>query len=85
MDREAPKERAMATKTPKRSDLLSLSVPERILLVEDLWDSIAAVPEEVPLSDRQKAELDRRLHAYRRTPGRGSSWEAVLKRLRNRP
>jgi len=72
-------------KTPKRSDLLSLSVPERILLVENIWDSIAKTPESVPLSDKQKAELDRRLQAFRRTPGRGARWEAVLKRIRNRP
>jgi len=72
-------------KTPKRSDILSLSVPERILLVEDIWDSIAEVPESIPLSARQKAELDSRLQAYRRTPGKGAPWAVVLKRIRNRP
>jgi putative addiction module component (TIGR02574 family) len=71
-------------KTPKRSDIVSLSVSERILLVEDIWDSIAEVPESLSLSDRQKSELDRRLRAYRRTPGKGTSWAAALKRIRNR-
>ncbi len=31
-----------------------LSVAERILLVEELWDSIAATPEGVSLTDAQK-------------------------------
>jgi putative addiction module component (TIGR02574 family) len=41
-------------------ELRKLSVAERIQLVEDLWDSIAA-DSDLPLTDAQKAELDRRL------------------------
>jgi putative addiction module component (TIGR02574 family) len=33
----------------KAADILELSVAERIQMVEDIWDSIAAVPEAVPL------------------------------------
>jgi putative addiction module component (TIGR02574 family) len=36
------------------ADLLELSVSERIQLVEDLWDSIVAVPESIPLTEEQK-------------------------------
>jgi putative addiction module component (TIGR02574 family) len=46
------------------SDILRMSVAERIQLVEDIWDSIAASPESIPVTDAQKAELDRRLQAY---------------------
>ena len=65
-----------------KAGLLNLSVAERIQLVEDLWDSIAEIPEEVPLNDAQKAELDRRLEAYRRSPDEGSPWEVVRERIR---
>jgi putative addiction module component (TIGR02574 family) len=65
-------------------DILSLSVPERILLVEDIWDSIAEIPEEVPLSAAQKQELDLRLDAYHQNPNVGSPWLAVRERIRNR-
>lgn len=41
-----------------------LPVDERIKLVEDLWDSIAADQSVLPLTTDQKAELDRRLDAY---------------------
>ena len=44
--------------------LSRLPVEERIKLVEELWDSIAADQKALPLTDEQKAELDRRLDAY---------------------
>ena len=36
------------------SNILELSVSERIILVEDIWDSIASVPESIPLTDKQR-------------------------------
>jgi putative addiction module component (TIGR02574 family) len=68
--------------TLTKADVLSLSVPERIQLVEDIWDSIAEVPEEVGLTDEQKAELDRRLDAYHRNPDEGAPWGLVRERIR---
>ena len=44
--------------------LQELPVEERIRIVEDLWDSIAADQKALPLTADQKAELDRRLAAY---------------------
>lgn len=44
--------------------LSKLPVEERIKLVEELWDSIASDQKALPLTDEQKAELDRRLDAY---------------------
>jgi putative addiction module component (TIGR02574 family) len=42
-------------------ELRQLSIAERIQLVEDLWDSIAADSASAPLTAAQKTELDRRL------------------------
>jgi len=44
--------------------LKELPVDERIKLVEELWDSIAADQKALALTPAQKAELDRRLDAY---------------------
>jgi putative addiction module component (TIGR02574 family) len=63
------------------SDLLELPVPERIQLVEDLWDSIAEVPEALPLTEEQGRELDRRLEAHRESPDAAVPWSEVRKRL----
>jgi putative addiction module component (TIGR02574 family) len=51
-----------------------LSVEERIALVEELWDSIA---EATPLSEPQRAELDRRLEEHKRNPDDVVPWEVV--------
>ena len=64
-------------------DILELSNAERIQMVEDICDSIAAVPEAVPLSEELKKELDRRLEAYHLNPDAGSPWIAVRERLRS--
>ena len=74
-------EDAMSTKA---ADLLELSVAERIQIVEDIWDSIAAVPEAVALSKEQKKELDRRIEAYHLNPDAGCPWIEVRERIRNR-
>ena len=66
-----------------QADILNLTVSERIQLVEDIWDSIAACSESVPLTDEQKAKLDRRLEEYHRNPNAGSPWSVVLEEIRN--
>ncbi|HCU25730.1 MAG TPA: hypothetical protein DF383_12000, partial [Deltaproteobacteria bacterium] len=58
-------------------DLLKLSVPERIQLAEDLWDSILAFPKSVDLTDNQKEELEKRLQAYHSNPRSASPWDEV--------
>ncbi|MEX2281091.1 MAG: addiction module protein [Gemmatimonadota bacterium] len=65
-------------------ELLKLSVAERIQLVEDLWDSIAADPENIPLSEPQLQELRRRLAEHRANPDSALPWEEVRRRLYER-
>lgn len=64
------------------SEILQLSVAERIQLVEDIWDSIAVVPENVLLTAEQEAELERRLEAYQANPSEGISWNDLKTKLR---
>ena len=63
------------------SEILKLSVSERIQLVEDIWDSIAAETDTLPLTDTQRAELDRRLADAEANPGVGTPWGDVKARL----
>ena len=62
-------------------DISELSVSERIQLAEDLWNSILITPDEVPLNDEQKQELDRRLEMHRQNLNQGSTWQSVKQRL----
>jgi len=66
-------------------DFRSMTIPERILLVQEIWDSIAAEQESVELTQAEKDELDRRLAAYEAAPQEGSSWEQVKSRLQSNP
>lgn len=56
-------------------ELRQLPVPERIQLVEDLWDSIAEDSPGVGLSPEHIAELDRRLDELEKEPKAGTPWE----------
>jgi putative addiction module component (TIGR02574 family) len=62
-------------------DFGHLSIPERILMVEEIWDSIAAEQASLPLTAAQEAELDRRLDACRESPDAGAPWEEVKARI----
>jgi len=62
-------------------DVLALSVIERIQPVEDIWDTIAASGESVPVSDALREELDRRVEDHRIHPDSGTDWESLKHRL----
>ncbi|MBN2685875.1 MAG: addiction module protein [Pontiellaceae bacterium] len=66
------------------NEILSLSVAERILLVEDIWDSVAEVPESIELSESDREELDKRIALYHQQPDLGSPWGLVKERIKNR-
>jgi putative addiction module component (TIGR02574 family) len=61
----------------KVAEILELSVAEKIQIVEDIWDSISNSPEELPLSEAEKLELDKRLEDYKKNPNNGIEWETL--------
>ncbi|MBC7820251.1 MAG: addiction module protein [Planctomycetaceae bacterium] len=54
-----------------------LSVEDRLLLVEEIWDSIAQTQQTVPLTNSQQQELERRLRDHEQNPDDVVSWEEV--------
>jgi putative addiction module component (TIGR02574 family) len=64
--------------------LRALPVEQRVHLVEELWDSIAADQGALALTDAQRRELDRRLDAYEADRNPGASLEGVLATIRKR-
>jgi putative addiction module component (TIGR02574 family) len=62
-------------------ELKRLTPSEKLLLVSELWNDLAAHPTEVPVSREQIAELDRRMAEYRRDPNKVTTWEAIQKRI----
>ena len=58
-------------------EVCKLSVPERLQLVAEIWDSIVDAPDLLPVSDELALELQRRLEAHRASPESSESWESV--------
>jgi len=63
----------------------SLSITERLGLIEELWDSLSESPDAMPLSNAQRGELDRRLDDLERSGPNGIPWDEVLQQIRTRP
>ncbi len=61
-----------------------LSTEERLRLIEQLWESLRTTPGAIPLTDAQRAELDRRLDELDRGEVEGIPWNEVLRRIKNR-
>ena len=59
-----------------------LPVPERIKLVEDIWDSIAEQQgdDAITLTPEQSAELERRIEYHERHPNDTVPWETIRDR-----
>ncbi len=69
---------------PTSASIFDLSPSEKLQLVEDLWDDLAATPEVVPVHDWQKEELARRKANLMQNPASGLTWEDVKRRVRSR-
>jgi putative addiction module component (TIGR02574 family) len=66
----------MAT-TMKELGIDRLSVDERLALVHEIWDSIAAERGPIPLTEAQRAELERRLADHEANPSDVVPWEQI--------
>ena len=64
--------------------VFDLSPAEKLQLVEDLWDDLAATPDLVPVHGWQKKELARRKANLKKNPASAVTWEAVKRRIRRR-
>ena len=66
------------------ASIFDLSPSEKLQLVEDLWDDLAAAPETVPVYDWHKQELARRKANLLKHPASGLEWEEVKRNVRAR-
>jgi len=71
--------KAITILNAEHADLLKLSPSERLLLAQDLWDSLN--PEDVPLTDWQKPSLTAEKRLIKPIRLSHSSWEDVQGRI----
>lgn len=65
-------------------EIVGLTTPEKILLLEDLWENIASDEDGVPIPKSHKEELDRRLRRHKSQPGNLLSLEELQSRIARR-
>lgn len=55
----------------------NLSLPERLELLDAVWESVVEEGYEPPLTEGQAQELDQRLKAHEEHPDDVIAWEAI--------
>lgn len=60
-----------------RNQINKLNVSERILLVEEIWDSIASEEQSFDLTDSQKNIVSNRSDELRENPSIGRKWDVI--------
>ena len=65
-------------------EILELDVKARLELIEEIWESISANSEAVPLTASQREELDCRKSEHMRDPSGARPWSEVHTRLESR-
>jgi len=63
-------------------DIKMLDITERILLVEEIWDSIAQEQDSLGLTDYEKRVIDERLLSLKKNPNNLLSWDEIKNRVR---
>ena len=64
--------------------IFNLSPSEKLQLVEDLWDDLAAEPSGVPFHEWQAEKLNRRRENLLKNPASSLTWEDIKARVRGR-
>lgn len=62
-----------------------LTIDDKLLLLDEIWDSIAAAPEDLSISDEQKRILDRRIAELDANPNNVVTWEEIKAHIQSRP
>lgn len=65
-------------------NIQKLSASEKILLAEQLWESVRVEANKSELTDAQRQELDSRLAAFELDEQAGDSWDVVKERIISR-
>jgi putative addiction module component (TIGR02574 family) len=65
-----------------KKQALALKPAQRIRLVQEIWDSIAAEPENVEVPEEHLRIIDERLSEHERDPSSVLTWPQVKRKLR---
>ena len=62
-------------------ELQKLATADKFALALELWDELSSNPDEMPVTEDQLNELDRRFEEYRQEPDKVVTWEEAKARI----
>jgi putative addiction module component (TIGR02574 family) len=65
------------TRTLSKDEIRELPVPQRLELIEELWDSIVENEQALPVTDAERKMLDEAIEEHRRDPNSARPWDEV--------
>jgi putative addiction module component (TIGR02574 family) len=65
-------------------EIKSLSLPQRLIIAQDIWDSIAIESDKLTMPEWQKSELEKRYDQYKHGKLRLHDWQEVHAGMRER-
>ena len=68
----------------KISEINKLTIPQKILFLEELWDTIAINDSEIPVPESHKSELDKRLRRHLNKQGKLLTLDELQERIERR-
>ena len=66
------------------NEIRGLSISERMLIVESIWDSIVSSQEGLSVTEEQKEDLEKRYNDFKEDPADGSAWSEVKSRIQSK-
>ena len=67
-----------------KQEIGKLNLAEKLILIEDVWDSIAQSNSELSMSEWQEQELDKRYKEYKAGEQNLHDWQSVHEEIRNK-
>ncbi|MFZ1987028.1 MAG: addiction module protein [Desulfatitalea sp.] len=67
-----------------KQEINKLNLAEKLILIEDVWDSIAQNNSELPMPEWQKRELRKRYKEYKAGARELHDWKTVHEEIRNK-
>ena len=65
-------------------EIRKLRLPQKLILAQDIWDSIAIERGKLPMPEWQKSELERRCSLYKQDKFDLQGWREVHEELRGK-
>jgi putative addiction module component (TIGR02574 family) len=66
------------------AEINKLSVPQKLILAQDIWDTIALESKQLPMPEWQKKELETRYEKYKEQQEELHDWRQIHIELRDR-